>query len=210
MPSTLVHVAFGALLSAALLGLHYDARSLGVVLAATAFPDLDTFVGLVVPGAHRAAFHTLLVPLALAALVVWDTRYRERSWLRQYGDRGVQVAWVAIAAYLLAGIGPDLFFNGANVLYPVVDRFVEFTGHVYLSNQYGLVQTVWGPGAGNSPVLGTTATVHYRTGVDYARGSDPANVERVFPVAMSGLQLLVLLTGLFVTTVRLWRVGRDR
>jgi len=207
MPSTVVHLALGAILAAALLGEAYDARSLGVVLAAVAFPDLDTFVGMVVPGAHRAAFHTLLIPIAAAALIVYDTRFRERSTLRAYGRRGVTVAWVAVAAYLLAGIGPDLFYNGVDVLYPVVDRFVELSGKVYLSNQRGLVQTVWAFGHGRSPVVGTTATVHFRTGVDAARGPDPASVERIFPVAMTGMQLLLILTALVVTTVRLWRDG---
>lgn len=208
VPSTVVHLAVAALLAAALLGPHFDHRSLAVVLAATAVPDLDTFLGMVVQGTHRAALHTLLVPLTVAVLVVWDTRYRERSFLRQYGDRGVLVAWVAVAAYLLAGIGPDLFFNGVNVLYPVVDRFVELNGEVYLSNTQGLVQTVWTFEGDATPMMGTTETTHYQTGVDPTRGADPADAERLFPVAMSGLQLLLILTALVVTPVRLWLAER--
>lgn len=200
----MVHLAIAAILAAALLGSEFDRRSLAFVLVAVAVPDLDTFVGLVVPGAHRAALHTLLVPLALAALIAYDTRYRERSFLRRYGTRGVTVAWVAVAAYLLAGIGPDLFFNGVNLLYPAVDRFVDLSGEVYLSNQRGLVQTVWSVGGADSSMAGTTASTHYSTGVDPSRGAEPADVERIFPLAMSGLQLLLIVTAVVVTTARLW------
>lgn len=202
MPSTVVHLAVGALLAAALLGDEYDRRSLAVVLLVVAFPDLDTFVGMAVPGTHRAALHTLLVPLGLAAALAYDTRARERSTLlARYGSRGVTVAWVAVAAYVLAAIGPDLFYNGVNLLYPVLDRFVAVSGELYLSSEHGLVQTVWTHG--QSPVVGTTADTHYRTGVDVVRGADPADAERVFPVAMSGLQLLLVVTGLVVTAARL-------
>ena len=204
MPSTLVHLALGALLAAALLGDEFDARSLLVVLAVVAFPDLDTFVGMVIPGTHRAILHTLLVPAAAAAVVAYDTRLRERSTLRRFGDRGVRVVWVALAAYVLAGIGPDLFFNGVNLVYPVTDQFVKLNGELYLSSQRGLVQTMWSFGDGGSSVVGTTDDVHYRTGVDHARGTDPADVERVFPIAMNGLQLLLILTAVVVTTARLW------
>jgi len=200
VPSTLVHLALGVLLAAALLGEAYDRRSLAVVLIATAVPDLDTFLGMVILGTHRAALHTLLVPLALGAAILYDTRVRKRSFLRRYGGRAVPVAWVAVAAYLFAGIGPDLFFNGVNPLYPVVDRFVELNGEVYLSTTEGLVQTVWQVEA---PTMGTTETTHYRTGVDVERGADPANAERLFPVAMSGLQLLLVLTSVVVTAVKL-------
>ena len=207
VPSTVVHLAIGALLAAALLGEEFDGRSLLVVLAAVAFPDLDTFVGVAVVGTHRAAFHTLLVPGAAAAAIAYDTRLRDRSWLRRYGERGVTVAWVGVAAYVLAGIGPDLFFNGVNLFYPVTDQFVELSGKVYLSSTDGLVQTMWTFEETESPVVGTTKTVHYRTGVDVARGRDPAEVERVFPIAMNGLQVLLILTATVVTTARLW-LGR--
>ena len=204
MPSTVVHLALGAILAAALLGEEFDGRSVLVVLAVVAFPDLDTFVGMWFPGTHRAAFHTLLVPAAAAALVVYDTRVRDRSWLRDRGERWVDVAWVALAAYVLAGIGPDLFFNGVNLFYPVTDRFLELSGKVYLSSHDGLVQTLWTVEDGKTPTVGTTETVHYRTGVDVARGPDPPDAERVFPVAMNGLQVLLILTAIFVTTARLW------
>lgn len=204
MPSTVVHLAIGALVAAALLGEEFDGRSLLVVLAVVAFPDLDTFVGMAIPGTHRAVLHTLLVPAAAAAVVAYDTRIRDRSWLRRYGDRGVTVAWVALAAYVLAGIGPDLFFNGVNLFYPLTDQFVRLDGEFYVSSQRGLVQTMWSFGEEGSSAVGTTETVHYRTGVDHARGPDPADADRVFPIAMNGLQALLILTAAVVTPLRLW------
>ena len=204
MPSTVVHLAIGALLAAALLGEEFDGRSLLVVLAVVAFPDLDTFVGMAIPGTHRAMLHTLLVPAAGAAVVAWDTRVRDRSWLRERGDRWPTVAWVALAAYVLAGIGPDLFFNGVNLYYPLADQFVKLNGELYLSSHDGLVQTMWSFGEEGSSVVGTTENVHYRTGVDVDRGPDPADAERVFPIAMNGLQALLILTAAVVTPARLW------
>ncbi|MFC7175687.1 metal-dependent hydrolase [Halosegnis marinus] len=126
MPSTVLHVAFALLLAAGLLGSDFDRRAAAVVAAATVFPDLDVFVALVVESAHRAAFHTLLLPGTLATLLWWDAR-RPESWLRgRYDDYGVRVAWVALAGYVVAGVGLDLFTAlGANPLYPLYDQFVE-------------------------------------------------------------------------------------
>ena len=203
MPSTLVHLALGALLAAGLLGEEFDARALGVVLAATALPDVDTFVGIVLPGTHRALLHTLLVPLFAALVLLYLTRYREPAWPSTPG--AVRVAWVAVAAYAIAGIGPDLFTNGANALYPLYDQFVSLSGHVWLSDQRGLVQSVW---EGAASTRGSSQTVHYSTGVDVRRGPDPAGVERIFPLVDSGFQLLVVLSAAVVSAVRL-RSARD-
>ena len=200
MPSTLVHLALGALIAAALLEDAFGPRALAVVLAAVALPDLDTFVGIALPGTHRAALHTILVPLLAAAAIVYDLR-RENSWLRARGERTVRIAWVAVLAYVVAGIGPDLFFNGVNVFYPLHDRFYELNGRVLVSNQRGLVQTFWEAAESTG---GTTENTHYRTGADVSRGEDPANAERVFPIATSGLQMLLLLAATVVTGVRLW------
>lgn len=203
MPSTLVHLALGALLAAGLLDDEYDGRALGVVLIATALPDLDTFIGIVLPGTHRALLHTLLVPLLATGVLLYLTRARRPpAWL---GPRAVRIAWVAIAAYALAGIGPDLLTNGVNALYPLYDQFISLSGRIWLSDQRGLVQTIWQVG---ESTRGTTRTVHYATGVDTRRGPDPAGLERVFPVVDSGFQLLIVVAAVVVTASRL-RVGRS-
>lgn len=199
MPSTLVHLALGALLAAGLLGEEFDGRALVVVLAVTAVPDLDTFIGIWLPGTHRALLHNLVVPLVLAGLVYLDTRVRETPWLAS--PRAVRLAWTAVAAYALAGVGPDLVTNGANVLYPLHDQFVSLSGRVWLTDQRGLVQTIW---EAEQSTRGTTQNVHYATGVDTARGPDPASRERIFPLVDSGFQLLVVLSAAVVSASRLW------
>lgn len=209
MPSTVVHLSIAALLAAALLAEAFDARALAAVLAVTAVPELDTFLGFAIRGAHRAALHNLFVPLLAAGLIAYDLR-REDSFLRERGPRAARVAWVCVAAYLLAAIGPDLFFNGVNLFYPVHDRFYELSGNVLLSDQRGFVQTIWEPpapdaeGGASGSAVGTTGNVHYSTGVDPSPGKEPKDVERVFPIARGGLQVLLVLTAFVVTTVRLW------
>lgn len=238
MPSTVVHVALAGLVGTALLAEHFDGKAVLVVMAATAFIDLDVFVGMVLQGTHRAAFHTLLLPGLAGALLWWDLRGRDLAWVRsrqwtgtqslvrsRWGARGVRVAWVSIVAVTLAGIGPDVFFNGANLLYPVHDQFFDLSGKLLYSNQRGFVQTmvdldvqsllesVTGTGsesgtganggASTEPAQ-TTENTHYRTGVDPSRGDEPKNVERIFPIAMTGERALLSLTGYTVVGLRLW------
>jgi len=196
MPSTVVHVAFGALVATALLRV-FDARTLAVVCAFAALPDVDTFLGVWIPGGHRAILHTAVLPAVLGALVYWDAR-RSDSWLRaRFGPNGPHVAAVGVLALLFGGILPDLMTNGVNLLYPVHDRFYTFSGTIELSSTRGFVQTFVDLGdapSGGGTVGGTTENTHYYTGVDLERGADPANAERVFPVVSSGLQLVVVLT----------------
>jgi hypothetical protein len=221
MPSTLVHLALGALVGAALLD-RLTPRRLAVVLAATAVPDLDTFVGLLVAGGHRAALHTVLVPLAAGALLGYDLR-RKRSWLRgRFGPGAGRVAGVALAALLLGGVGPDLFSNGVNVLYPVHDQFYRIDGELLLSNREGIVQTFVDlsppepsePSGPSEPR--TTENFRFRTvldaeptlGVEDSGGGgsgEPQRVERLFPVAMTGFRAWLLPLSAFVTAVRLRR-----
>jgi len=54
MPPTLVAVAVGALLAVALLGPAFDRRSVAVVVAAAAVPDLDLVFALVGSGGPNA------------------------------------------------------------------------------------------------------------------------------------------------------------
>jgi len=202
MPSTVVHLAIGGIVAAALLGDEFDRRAVAVVLAATAVPDLDTFVGLVMQGAHRALLHTLVLPVATGAALTYDTRFRRRSRLHdRWGGRGVRVAWVALAALLVGGILPDLMTNGVNAFYPLYDRFLTVDGELVLSNQRGVVQTFVDLTADPQR---TTENTHYWTGVDPSQGTEPKNVERIFPVVRSGFQLLVVVLGVFTLGARFW------
>jgi hypothetical protein len=242
MPSTVVHVALAGIVGAALLAEYFDGKAILAVMAAVAFIDLDVFVGLVLPGTHRAAFHTLLLPGLAGGLLWLDLRARQyalvrdrtplsdRSWLRaRWGARGVRITWVSVVAVTLAGIGLDLFFNGVNIFYPVHDRFYTVSGEMLYSNQRGFVQTLIevnlsdlvepitesggdsGGGAtdaGGTESVQTTENTHYRTGVDPARGEEPENVERIFPVAMTGERALLALTGYTVVGLRVWMERR--
>ncbi|WP_135852951.1 metal-dependent hydrolase [Halorussus salinus] len=143
MPSTVVHVALAGLVGTALLADYFDGKSVAVVMTAVALVDFDVFVGFWIAGAHRAAFHTLLLPL-LGGVLLWaDLRRGDASLVRsQWGGRGVRVAWVSLVAVTFAGIGLDAFFNGANLLYPLHDRFYTFDGKVFYSTKEGFVQTL--------------------------------------------------------------------
>ncbi|WP_255195437.1 metal-dependent hydrolase [Halorarius litoreus] len=212
MPSTVVHVAFALLIAAGVLGSAYDKRALLVVGAVAIVPDLDVFVSLVVESTHRAAFHTLFLPLAGALAVYYDTRVRDTSWLRgHYGSWGVQVAWASLAGFTFAGIGLDLFTaQGVNVLYPVYDQFVSLDGRAGYSSTQGLFQTFVdvADGGGNAPSVdvgqrGSTREVHVGSGVDPSKGKEPAGVKRTFPIAYRGWHLTLIVAGLLVTWVRL-------
>jgi len=218
----LVHAALAGLIAAGLLGRRLDWRALLVVFGVVAFLDLDAFVALVIPNTHRAAFHTLLVPLAGAVLLAVDAR-REDPWLRgRFGRQGVHVAWTAVVVYVVAGIGPDLFTGGANVFYPVYDQFYALDGRIELSTRNGLVQTFvdlspdpsagggdgGGAASGSSVAVGSTDEVHVSSGVDPREGPEPAGVDRVFPLVRSGLQLLLVLTSAVVVGARLWLNAR--
>jgi hypothetical protein len=220
MPSTLVHVAIGGLVGAALLTDEFDIRAVAVVLAAAAVPDLDTFAALLIVGGHRSLFHTLLLPAGLATILVYDTRpTRFGRWLStrrpllrsgrvrdRWGDRGVRLAWVAVASLLIGGILPDLFTNGVNVFYPLYDAFYTVNGELLLSNQRGIVQTF--VELSPEPDAPSTGERVYVTGVNPSAGEAPQNVERIFPVVTAGWQLLIVLASAFVLTIRLWDARR--
>ena len=204
MPSTVVHLALAGLLAACLLGEAFDRRAVAVVLLVTIVPDLDVFASLLVPGTHRAALHSLLIPAVVGGALYYDTRVRDRSAaLDRWGRRGVRVAWVSVAAYAVAGIGLDLVTGGANPLYPLHDQFYRVNGEFIVSSRRGLVQTFVEIGGGVQPkAMGSTGEVHVGSGVDPNRGKEPANVDRIFPVVQSGWQLLLVVTSVFVLGTR--------
>lgn len=200
----------------ALLGAAFSSRAILAVLAAVAAVDLDTFLGWVVLGAHRSAFHNLLLPVGLGALVLWDARVREESWLRaRWGETAPRVAGVAVVAVAVAGVGPDLVTNGVNVLWPVHDQFYEVTGRTYLSDQKGFVQTFVDLGNGEEVKranLGSTRERQYTTGADTNPDleGEPDVKERIFPLAGSGEQLLLVATGAVVVASRVVEDVRGR
>jgi len=203
VPSTLVHAAVAGLVGCALLADDFSPQAIGVVVLAAVVPDLDTFAGFVLPGAHRSLLHTLLLPTLLAGLLLWDTRVAATSWLRaRWGGSAPRVAWVALVGLVAGGIAPDLFTNGVNAFYPLHDAFYSVNGELLLSDRRGVVQTFVEFQSAQLPQ--TTETIHYSTGVDPSPGREPENVERVFPVANSGTQLLLLLLGTGTVLARLW------
>jgi inner membrane protein len=206
VPSTLVHVALAGLLACALLGDAFGVRSLLVVLAAVVVVDFDVFVGLYLVGAHRAAFHTLLWPTLGAVALTYDG-LRERSALAErFGPNSPRIAWVTVAAVVLAGIGPDLVTNGANVFYPLHDQFYALEGKLQISNERGIVQTFVEDAA-----KGSTEETQYYTGIDpdpSQGGAEPVGTkdapERIFPLVTSGFQLLLVVSSAVTVGVRLW------
>lgn len=214
MVPTPVAAAVAALLAAALLGRAFDRRAVAIVVAAGVAPDLDAIASLGIRGATNAAFHTLLVPGLLGAALYWDTTHREKSWLRdRYGWRGVRIAWVALAAYLVAGIGLDLFsVEGVNLFWPVHDRFYAVTGRLLYSTEDGLVQTYVTIGGDDYLAVGspgTTATHHVASWINPTPGTGwESGAERRFPIVETGWQAIVVVTAVAVLAIR--RFGPDR
>ncbi|WP_254545652.1 metal-dependent hydrolase [Halomarina pelagica] len=237
MPSLLVHVALGLLLGAALLGDRFTRRAALLVAAATAFPDLDAFASLYLPGrgGHRALLHTLVIPLGLAAALVVDTHLREDGYVvSRFGGHGVQVAWACLFAYAVAGIAPDLANGGANVLYPIHDQFYDLDGALVYSTEDGFGQTyvrvagadpgvdlgggtiyVTGGeqgGAVDAGQFGSSEQVHVGSPVDPTPGPEPPDAERVFTLVKTGGRLLLLVAVAAVAVGRrlLRRYDADR
>ena len=206
MPSTVVHLALAGLIAAGLLGNAFSLRSLAVVFAAVVLVDFDVFVGFVLTSAHRAAFHTLLVPLAVAAFLTYDTRVRERSLLRdRFGTYAPRIGWVSLAALVFSAIGLDFFTSGVNIFYPLHDQFYQLDGKAVVTNEQGFVQTFveLDTGTVQAKPLGSTEEMHVDSGVDPTRGAEPEHVRRVFPFVETGWQFLLVLTSLVVVGGRL-------
>jgi membrane-bound metal-dependent hydrolase YbcI (DUF457 family) len=142
MPSPVVHAGVAFLVGVGLLGTYYDRRALLVIGGLLLVPEIDTLAGLVLEGAHRSVLHTLLLPIALAPLLYWDT-VREESWLRgRFGGYGVRLAWVGLFVHVFVQIGLDWsHLEGVNLFYPLLDRFFQLHGEAYLSTADGFVQT---------------------------------------------------------------------
>jgi len=211
MPSTIVHLAFAGLLAAALLGDAYDRKAVAIVFLVVAIPDLDSFLALVYPPAHRTVLHTLVIPLAGAVLLWIDTERREESFVREYWNEwGVRVAWVSVFAYAAVAVGLDTVDGVANLLWPLHDQFYTLRGSLELSDQRGVVQSfVEFEDGGTSAGAGTTEDIQPTTGVEPSPGEEPEEKpERIFPVFRAGWQLLVFLVGTAVTLAR-FRISHE-
>ena len=209
MPSTVVHVAFGLLVAAAVLGPHLDRRALLVAAAAVIVVDLDAATSLLLESTHRALFHTALIPLFASVYLYAETRLSERSLIRErYGDYGVRVAWATIAAVVVSAIGLDMTNpNGVNLLYPLHDQFYAFDGAANVSTRAGPQQSFvefetatpepgGGDGGGTQVDVGAQgSTDDYRvaSGVNPDAGQESPGARRVFPVVFRGWQLLLVL-----------------
>ncbi|RQG89912.1 metal-dependent hydrolase [Natrarchaeobius halalkaliphilus] len=213
MPSTVVHVAIAGMMGVALLGNRFDTKAILIVMGATALIDLDTLIGIYVPGTHRAALHNVWIVVIPAVVLAWDVKLRERSFvLERWGAYGYRVAWVTLVTVLFAHILLDAFFNGVNLFWPVHDRFYDLSGKLVVTDQRGLVQTFVeidsSTGAvDESTTRGTTEDMHYSTGFDPTREEPPADVERIFPIAGTGERFVLTIAGF--TTV-LFRIVEDR
>ncbi|WP_418284570.1 metal-dependent hydrolase [Halorubrum sp. DTA46] len=222
MVSTIVHAGFALALAVGLLGDHYDRRALAVILAIVVLPEVDSFLGPIMPGAHRTVGHNLVIPAAVAVLLYYDTRLRDRSALRglladRFSERGAErwiaVAWVGLFVHVFAHVALDwTHLDGVNALWPLRDRFYALSGEIFFSSADGFVQTFVDvqidPETGGRRVDagegGTTETVHVNNPVE---PRDPREVtdepiERRFPIANAGWRLYLIGLGLFTLGAR--------
>jgi len=214
MPSTVVHAGFALLLAAALLGRYYDRRALAVLLVVVVIPEVDSFLGFVMSGAHRTIGHNFVLPAIAALALYYDTTVRDRSAVRErLSDRWIAVAWVAIFVHVFAHVALDwTHLDGVNAFWPLRDRFFHLDGEILYSTADGFVQTFVDirvePETGSRTVDagagGTTESVHVNNPV---QPRDPATepetpVERRFPVASTGWRLYLVGLGLFALAAR--------
>ena len=214
MPSTVVHAGFALLLAAGLLGAYYDRRALAVLLVVLVLPEADSFLGVVMDGAHRTVGHNFVLPAVAALALYVDTRVRERSWVRErLSPRWIAVAWVAIFVHVFAHVALDwTHLDGVNAFWPLRDRFFSLGGEVLYSTADGFVQTFVDvridPETGGRTVDagagGTSESVHVDNPV---QPRDPAveveePVDRRFPIANSGWRLYLIGLGLFALGAR--------
>jgi hypothetical protein len=203
MPSTIVHLAIAGLIAAVLLGEAFDKRSLCIILLITAIPDFDSFIALYSTIGHRTVLHNMVLPLLSAVLLWVDLEVRNRSILKtRWGNWGVRVAWVSIVCYLIAHVFVDLTDGVVNLLWPMHDQFYTLRGEMELSSKRGIVQTFTDSDGGFLlfDTAGTSQNTQLTTGVDPGDGA----TERMFPIAGSGLELLVTIIGTAVTVTRFW------
>lgn len=205
MAPTLVNVAFGVLIGAALLGAAFDRRSVAIVTVAAALPDLDSVAGLVIEGGANSILHAVWVPLVLGGALYYDTSVRSDSWVRtRYDWWGVRVSWVALTVYVLAGIGADLFGSGGvNLFYPVYDQFMTIDGRFVVSvlHEPGAVHALTGASQSLPGIETHGSTGEYAVDTWLA----PTGDERRLRIVDAGWQVIVIAAAIVVGAIRLWR-----
>lgn len=214
MVSTVVHAGFALLLAAGVLGEYYDRRALAVLLVAVVLPEVDSFIGPIMPGAHRTVGHTLVFPAVGALLLYYDTQVRETPVVcDRLSDRWVSVAWAVLFAHIFAHVALDwTHLDGVNLLWPLHNQFLQLDGEILLSTADGFTQTLvdiqFDPETGSRQIdaggTGTTETVHINNPVE---PRDPAEVtdepvDRRFPIANRGWRLYLIGVGLFAIGAR--------
>lgn len=128
MPSFLPHLVAPALVAAAFFPIR---RRTVLLMAPTVWiPDVDY----VVPAAHRAATHSVLIPLLLllAVVVLWRRRDAEaRFW--EFATRPGAPAILSLLAFFLAShIVMDIFAGGVVLLWPLVQTNVYLAFEILL------------------------------------------------------------------------------
>ena len=211
MPSSVVHAALAVVVAAGLLGRFYDRRALAVVLAVVVAPEIDTAFGWFMDGAHRTVLHNMVIPLVLAVVLYRETT-REGSWIRtRWGARGVRLAWVGLFVHAFVHVSFDwAHLAGANLLWPLADRFFALDGELAVSTTEGFVQTFVeigeDPETGRRVIDagqgGTRADTHVPDPAKPTDEPEPGPVDRRFPIAVDGWQLYFLLTGLFALVAK--------
>lgn len=208
MPPTLVAAGLAALLAAALLDeRQFTGRTLAVVVGAGIAPDLDALLDVAFEGLHNAALHNVWVPLLFGLAVRWDTR-RADSWLRaRYGADGVHLAWVALAAYCVAGVALDfLHIESAAVFWPVHDRFLGVTGRLVYNTADGVVFTLVEPSFGGGELLPKAGSGTVSGGEHVPSFLNPDEPGRDLVFVGRGWHLLVVLSGAATAG---WRLRGD-
>ncbi len=145
MPSIIVHAAVGAVIGRAILGDDFDEWALLAVVTAAIFPDVDMFLEIWFPGAHRTVLHNIwivVIPALIMFYLVYvrDTDFFERHW----GPEGERVVWTCIFVIAFAHIGLDLVESGVNLFWPVYDQFFFLTGVFVISTETGVEQSFIG------------------------------------------------------------------
>jgi hypothetical protein len=219
MPSTFIHAGFALLLGAALLQDEYDRRAVLMLLVLVILPDLDSFAGALIAGAHRSLLHTLLIPLIAAIALSYDTRVRDQSWLRtRFGSRGLQLAWTGVFVHIFAAVLLDYtHLDGVGLLFPVNESFYQLEGELGVAPDTGLVQTFveiqTDPDTGKTSTdigkTGTREETHVPTPVQpnenvsvIPNPDTEQEVDRRFPFAVGGWQLYFVFLGLFTMAAK--------